>query len=271
MIPVRSRLKQSLCLLVLATVTLAGCDVDMANFWAPQKNPATQPASTQAQAQLPRNFMQLTVFKITLPLGVFSGDEKLWELLDQDVLESGTSVMLAHNGLRAGVGTVNTWEQLRKRISDVGASFSSYQIRTDGRMPVLLPTQQSIAEQILFVVDQDKRPLGRTYNNCDNSWRVNAVRQTGDRRALVQIEPVVLLGTAVHTTRTETELGVVSSTSRQEETLAPARLALEMDATQFLLLAPANPTKAEFSIGTRFLSDTTRLPVTETILVLVPG
>lgn len=268
----------TLALLLAAVATLPACGlslssvVDPFHLLTPAPTTTTQP-DTQAATRIPTNIashgLRLRMYKITVPLGAFSLNDKLWRLVNEDTLDSQTSVLLAQNGLRAGTGPLARWATIAKLIDIPGASTQEFFCQTDGRTPLLIPTRANIPQQSVFYVDKDLNMQGRTFDKCDNAIRLSMTRIKNSSDIQLQLEPVVELGT-ITVIRNPQDVGVTRMSVPQEETFANLRLATTVKTDTFLIIAPANPKTNEFSVGTRFLSDSDQIPSLETILVFVP-
>lgn len=230
------------------------------------------PESTRVPYRIvapPQPQPRVRLFKITLPYGAFSENEKVWRQLDEDALDSATTVMLARNGIRAAVGPQARWETIAKMLDIPGATFSEYYCQTDGRSAINIVTREGIPQQQVFYVDKDLQLLGRTFDKCDNALRMSMSMPRGSTTTTIQLEPMVQVGT-VTVARGEDQMGVVRMTIPREETFANLRLAASVQAQDFLVLAPSDMKKSPFSVGSRFLSDTDKVPAMETVLVFVP-
>lgn len=213
--------------------------------------------------------LRMRIYQLTLPLGAFSLNEKIWRQLDEDTLDSATTVLLAQNGLRAAVGPQDRWSAIYKILEGPGTSFQEYLCQTDGRSAVQVITRQNLPEQTIFYVDRDFTALGRTFDRCDNAMRLSMSRLKESSDMLVQVEPFVILGT-IGVNRDERDLGVVRTTHQQEQTFHNLRVETRLAGKNFLVLAPLNPKTNAFSVGTHFLSDSEKVPPTETVLIFVP-
>jgi len=264
---------------VAATLACAGCGFPF--LGKSDKHPPATP-SVQKEAALAADpagvphriiadpvALRMRVYQLTLPLGTLSLNDKIWRQLDEDALDSATTVLLARNGLRAGVAPQVRWPVLAKMLDTPGATSQEYVCQTDGRTPVVIPTRPNVPEQTVFYVDSDLELQGRTFDRCDNVVRLSMSRLKDTTDMLVQVEPVVLTG-AIEVTRGAQEMGVVRMTQPQEQTFRNLRLVTHVAAANFLVLAPLNPKQNSFSVGTRFLSDTDKVPPMETVLVFVP-
>jgi len=213
--------------------------------------------------------LRVQLVKLTLPVGTFSGNEKIWRQLDQDALDSETSILLAENGLRAAVAPLERWPGVHKLIDVTGVVNELYVLQTDGRSSADIVTHPNITQQTIAAIDRDRDMHVRYFDRCDNSLRLALARKRDEARLTIQLEPVVQLGT-VTLVRGPEETGIVRTSQRREETISTLRLAAPLDATQFLVLAPASPKENKFSVGARFLTNTDQLPPMETVLVFLP-
>jgi hypothetical protein len=213
---------------------------------------------------------RVIVYKITVPVGTCSGNEKVWQELNEDVLDSKTSVLIAQNGLRAGSAPQNRWTQVSKLLDVPGARTEQFVCQTDGHSSLNVTTRTSVAEQIVVSIDRDLQQSGRTFENCDNGFRLSMRAVRGKPDLIIQLEPVVTMGT-VAVIRAEHELGVTRTGFTVEESFADMRLAAQLTPAQFLVIAAADPKASKFSVGSLWLSETAHVPATETLLVFVPA
>ncbi len=215
---------------------------------------------------------RVTVYRITVPAGEFSGNDKIWSELNEDAIDSQTSVLMAQNGLRAATGAVSRWPEIAKMLDTPGASSDHLLMQTDGRSSINVVTRPNVSDQIVVSVDRDLQQEGRTFERCDDGFRLSmrGVRgKAGGAQLQVQLEPVVTLGT-VEMTRTGQDMGVTRSGFTSEESFDDLRVAANLSASDFLVVTPMDPKSSPFSIGTLWLSDPDKVPATETILVFVP-
>jgi hypothetical protein len=202
---------------------------------------------------------RVRLLRVSLPAGTVSNNEKVWRQLDEDALDSNTSVMLAQNGLRAGIATVSRWPGMSKLLDVTGATRQDFVCQTDGRSPLNVVVRDRIADQIIVSVDRDNVQQGRTFEKCENAFRLSlsTLKTHGD--VMVQLEPIVTFGV----TPAGQPIG-------SEVTFLDIRLWTTIKQDQFLMVAPADPKANRYSVGTRFLSDNEKVPPTETVLVFVP-
>jgi hypothetical protein len=213
---------------------------------------------------------RVIVYKITVPVGTCSTNEKIWQELNEDVLDSKTSVLIAQNGLRAGSAPQDRWAAVSKLLDVPGARTEQFLCHTDGHSSLNVTTRTSVAEQIVVSIDRDLQQSGRTFENCDNGFRLSMRPIRGKPDLIIQLEPVVTMGT-VSVICAEHEMGVTRTGFTMEESFADMRMAAQLTPAQFLLVAAADPKTSKFSVGSLWLSETAHVPATETLLVFVPA
>jgi len=278
--PLISRRHSGALVLLALCAALPGCDLwngwlEALKWKGAGKNgnpPLAQPILTQnsppsgpagAVAMVPR----VTVHRITVPVGAFSGNEKIWSQLNEDAIDSKTTVLMAQNGLRAATGNVSRWPTISAMLDGPGTSTDKVLMQTDGRSSINVVTRPSVSEQIVISVDRDLQQQGRTFERCDNGFRLSMRGVFNKPELQVQLEPVVTLGT-VQIVRAG--LGVSGSGFTSEESFSDLRMAATLSSQQFLVVSAMDPKSSPFSVGTLWLSDHERVPATETVLVFVP-
>jgi hypothetical protein len=228
---------------------------------------AVQPGAAGAgQIMIPR----VTVFRITMPIGSFSGNDQVWSQLNEDALDSRTAVLMAQNGLRAATGTLARWPAIAKLLDAPGSTTDQQLYQTNGESSVNVTTRAGVTDQIVVSVDRDLQQQGRTFERCDNGFRLSMRGMRGKPELQVQLEPIVTLGT-VSVVRTGTDMGVTRSAFSSEESFGDLRMGATLTADQFLVVSAMDPKTSPFSVGTLWLSDKEKAPPTETVLVFVPA
>jgi hypothetical protein len=261
---------------------LPGCQIWNAWLDALKWKPAIKPASagplatqsltaSAASSGTPAAnsalFPRITLYRITVPVGTFSANDKIWAQLNEDAINSSTAVLMAQNGLRAATGDVARWPTIAKMLETPGASNDQVLLQTDGRSSINVVTRQNVTDQIVVSVDHDHQLQGRTFERCDNGFRL-AMRGVRNKPQLeVQLEPIVTLGT-IQIARPG--MGITSTGISSEESFEDLRMATTLTADQFLVVSAMDPKTSAFSVGTLWLSDHDRVPATETVLVFVP-
>ncbi|HUO09526.1 MAG TPA: hypothetical protein VM008_14550 [Phycisphaerae bacterium] len=237
------------------------------------------PGTSQEAKDLAALPARMVVYRITLPVGTFSGNEKVWSQLNEDALDSKTTVLLAQNGLRAATGPLGRWPAISKLIDVPGAMTDQMVCQTDGSSAVNVVTRANIADQNVVSVDRDLEQQGRTFNRCDDGFRLS-MRKTGmsgkgggasggAAQLMVQLEPVVTEGSGGAVGGGGMgNIGAGAFTS--EESFPDLQMAATLRADQFFVVSPGDPRGNRFSVGSLWLSDLAKAPAVETVLVFVP-
>jgi hypothetical protein len=283
----RRSLAAKAALLVLAGSALGGCQVwnawlDMlkwkgeggakaAPLARPQPGVIASGAGAGTSAGPAALIPRVTVYRITLPVGLFSANDKIWAQLNEDAVDSKTTVMLAQNGLRAATGPVGRWPGISQLLQGTaGASTDQFVYQTDGRSSVNVVTRAGVTDQIVVSIDRDLQQQGRTFERCDNGFRLAMKPVKNKAELVVQLEPIVTLGT-VNVIRAGVEQGITRTGFSSEETFSDLNLAATLTADQFLVVSAMDPKASPFSVGTLWLSDQEKAPPTETVLIFVPA
>jgi hypothetical protein len=275
------RLRRVLGVSLLAALglSLPGCQVW--NGWlkmlmvktdsTPKGKPAPELARAGAgNGAAAANAPRIVVYKISAPVGTFSGNEKVWAELNEDALDSKTSVLMAQNGLRAGTGPLARWPAINRLVDVPGATTEKFVCQTDGRSSLNVVTRGGVQDQIVVSIDRDLEQRGRAFERCDNGFRLSMRGVRNKPELVVQLEPVVTLGT-VNISRTGTAVGITNTQEQSEEGFPDLRMAATLEPDQFLVLAPVSPKENTFSVGSLWLSDPDKVPALETVLVFVPA
>ncbi len=276
---------------VLLVGTLSGCQawnswLDLFRFKGDDtsrqklEGPGEPVANGKVATSLPA---RMIVYKLTLPVGTFSTNDKVWAQLNEDALDSKTNVLLAQNGLRVATGPIARWETLRKLIDVPGASTDQMVCETDGHSLLNVITRSNVSDQIVVSVDRDLQQRGRTFEKCDNGFQLT-MRQVrkmangkpaGPAELMVQLQPVVTQGQgsgAPQSGMAGTNLGSggVMTSFTSEEGFSDLAMGTTLGEGQFLLVSPEDPKGNLFNVGSLWLSDMERVPATATVLVFVP-
>ena len=213
---------------------------------------------------------RVIVHRITAPVGTFSTNEKVWTELNEDALDSKTSVLMAQNGLRAGIGPVSRWPNIARLIEGPGVTSDQIMCQTDGRSSVNVVTRQGVIDEIVVSIDRDLQQQGRTFEKCDNGFKLAMRGVRGKPELLISLEPIVTLGT-VSVMRREPELGVTRGGFTSEEAFTDLQMAATLGPDHFLVVSSVDPRTNRFSVGSLWLSEMEKVPALETVLIFVPA
>ena len=145
-------------------------------------------------------------------------------------------------------------------------------LQTDGRTSIPVMTRLNALDQTVVSVDKDHEVQLRTFERCDNGFRLamKGSRPKAGAPAVLQLElePIVALG---NMQIFRPGMGVTSSTVASEEVFNDLIMTTSLTANEFLVVCALDPKASSFSVGALWLSDYVRVPATETVLVFVPA
>ncbi|MCL2639602.1 MAG: hypothetical protein FWD53_02035, partial [Phycisphaerales bacterium] len=162
---------RTLVLLVLLTA-LPGCEcwnnwLDLWKWRMPDGRPfgqddlaANDGGSAAAGGSVVAVVPRVIVHRIIAPVGTFSTNEKVWTELSEDAIDSKTAVLMAQNGLRAGIAPTARWPNIAKLIDGPGVNADQMLCQTDGRSSLSIMTRQNVTEQIVVSIDRDLQQQG---------------------------------------------------------------------------------------------------------------
>ncbi len=211
---------------------------------------------------------RIVVYKISLPAGMFSNNDKIWRLVDEDALDSQTSLMLAQNGMRAAVLEQSRWPAIAQMLQTPSAMTEQFACVIGSGQNVDLMMRPNIERESLFYIDRDLNMQGRTFNQCDNKIRLGLHRDKTNKQFIVALEPLVTTGTT-QMVRTQ-DMVSVQNTSVREHSFENLRMWVTLTGDQALVLTPSRMKETPFSVGAKFLSDIEAVPPREMVLVFVP-
>jgi len=107
-------------LAAILMVATFGCQT--AKPAAPSPAPASPPPAAAAPPINPA-VVQVYMLQLAVPFGTVSKNDEFWKLVDENVVDEPTAVMLSKNGLRVGRAQVADWPRF-KDILDRDAAYS---------------------------------------------------------------------------------------------------------------------------------------------------
>lgn len=273
--------KRRVLLLLLVTLPI-GCAARPRSEGAPADKPAA-PLQLSASPDTTRHafgetrlvsddvqiLLQLDIYRLTVPLGAISNDDRFWKHIDEDHVDLATHALLLNNGLRYGLGATEEWDYYKGIIDKYGATAQKGSTSPTRKGNFELPMAESVEAQDIFFLDDHWQLYGRSYQKCDNLIAVSfepTPRQLGD----ATIEAVAL----VRGIRRQYEVTILNDTREIElkrpEYLYDLRLRQNVPIDHFLVIAPAPLAKLPDNLGHTFLVKADVASPTETVLVLAP-
>ncbi len=230
---------------------------------------ATGPAAARPAPQPFQPPTEIQVLRLTLPLGTFSANQKVWSMLEHNVASGKTTAWLSANGLRAGTATFSVWKKIVKLINKPGSTNQRIYCQVNGVRSVALVVRPNVRREILVYHTLPGGLVVRTYRNCDDVILLAAHENRKIPATIVQIEPAVNLGTVTFR-RGPLALGIVRGVRPLQRVFTRLRISVAIPPRRFLVIAPSDPRGRPLSVGSAFLSRPQHVPPRETVLVFVP-
>ncbi len=224
--------------------------------------------SRKSDANVPRAAL-IQVMEINLPIGKFSQNPKVWKLLTKAPMGPRTAHLLAANGFKTGAGTFKNWKIIRKLINGPGVTSEAVYCQIANIAPAVLNVH-SIAHSQLLTYHTAAEPLVvRTYRNCVDQFLAAANANAKYGITIISLEPAVNLNPA--NTPTSPELpGATPGPGPERHIFSDLQFSFLLKPLHFVVLAPADVSALNTSIGTSFLTQQNHVPRRETVLLLVP-
>ena len=188
-----------------AMFVLLGCETDTQGIWGPLAGDSRAPASTSSETadtapppdETVREMNQIAgasderprasqeaqevlliqvkfdVLRTRAPIGHFSGNGKIWNHLDEEVLPIETRALLNRNGLRAARGRLQSWPAIKAILDhedDVTTSRTNMSVSNG--LPLAIAVDPVPQDQVFYMYRADGTGAGFTYPDCVNHLRV---------------------------------------------------------------------------------------------------
>jgi hypothetical protein len=110
---------------------------------------------------------QVDVYQLVVPFGTFSGNEEFWKRVNEQCVDVATYDLLDSNGIRVGEAPLSELAEFRKYIAEVTPAQRLTVTASDVRN-LEIPMKKDLPEQVLFRFDEAKRPIGHSFDRCEN-------------------------------------------------------------------------------------------------------
>lgn len=265
------------CLVASLLLLVAGCDGPAVRLWnpagpvAPRLSDRDSRPSADGVPMLVRAAesergaparpvaldVVLTVLHVQVPTDRRAQVEPLWNHLREDVFDSGTAVRLHRNGLRVGVGNVQWWEAVKATL-DAAEGVRSQTldpVRVPPDYPLALELDQRPREQTLFFMAEDGILTGETWPHSRNvlrvSYELNRLRP--ERVRLLVVPEVRQRLDGWRWVRAGS--GVTQVPEYNGRAFAAAAFLVDLEPSEFLLVAPSRAADVYGIVGGAFLSN----------------
>ena len=201
----------------------------------------------------PPMFVQLSVYRMAVPVKAVSRNEVFWKHVSEDgAVDVGTHDLLFANGVRVGIAPRGDWDYFKKILES--NSVITQKSGSSGVMAttIEMPLKQKVSQQFITFFHPVNGLVGQVYDRCENSMMIRfepVPRQPGDVRLTVTPMLRAERTELMYTVRNEVrELNFV-----QPEYLFDMKLSVDVPLDHFLIIAPSSDADISTSVGRRFL------------------
>ena len=213
--------------------------------------------------------VHMEVYDIQVPVGAISGSGAFAALVDQRGVPQVSHDTLARNGIRAGLGNRNQWDEFRRILDNFPATTTPTRVMgTTGRAELMI--RREIADQTLFFTDSQGELVGRSYDLSENFWalRFSPTMHRPGWTALGLCPVVRASRQRIEYTRNNREAQI---TFTQPEALYDVSLNTDVPVDKFLVIWPAADVRRQTTLlGNAFLLSDDYNKQMEHILILTP-
>lgn len=213
------------------------------------------PVSASAQPRVFR--VELSILHVKVPHSDMGVMQAVWNHLREDVLDSDTQLLLQRNGLRIGAGHVDDWQAIKAIFDGIEGSIVNQAppMRLPEWVPLDLELDLEPAARMIFFLDRDGILSGAQWPNCRKYFKIaHAIdRRYPDRihlRVMPQVRQEVTGKRWLRTPVGWTEVATYDGRSYPE-----LAFKVELQAEQFLLLAPGKSADVAGLIGHVFMTE----------------
>ena len=211
---------------------------------------------------------QVDVYQLAVPFGTISANEPFWKRIDEQCVDVATHDLLDSNGIRVGCAPLDELKELRKYLAEVTPAQRLTVTASDVRN-VEIPMKKDLPEQVLFRFDETKRPIGYSFDRCENVMAIAfqpTPRKPGHLR--LTLCPVV---------RSQKKVLSVSPTNEfrefafvNPERLYDLNLTADIPRESFLIVTASSYATEANSVGRAFLTLDGPAHRMEQILLILP-
>lgn len=262
----------TLTLLILSATFVAGCNFGN-NGVAPAALPNAAPAATPSDADtaftLPRVAdggdapaaaparprVELAVIYVRVPSYQHDAATKLWNYLREDGLDAETTLRLRDNGFRVGVGNEEFWPAVKAALDAIPGVEASVAapVRLPAGFPLALELDDGPREQTLFQIDREGMLAGSTWLGARNVLVISFQHaMQSDTRLNLRVAPELRQRLEGYRW-VRTEAGLAQLPKHNSSTFTNAAFVLDVDAREFVLVAPSENASIAGLLGAAFM------------------
>jgi hypothetical protein len=216
---------------------------------------AAPPAGADAGPKLTSSGAMTPIeYRLQVPFGANSRDERFWKLVEEDVVDVPTGHRLNLNGIRTGRGKVADWPQFLKILTDESAiMLSRGQVLAQSAFgDATFPMTDTLPEELLLIYDEHGLTM-RSFDDCSNQFSMAfAWAPRKPRTIRVTICPVVIA------TKTRADYAMNNNPPPvrvlDRENLYDLNLCSDISPGEFLVVGTSRETEDPNRVGSVFLT-----------------
>ncbi len=117
--------------------------------------------------------VRFAVLRARAPAGLATGDDAIWNHLDEEVLSARKRALLNRNGLRAARGIPASWTPIRTVLKhNDEIALSDTDMSVSNGQPLSIEIDPRPRDQVLFMMRPDGTGAGQSFPNSMNYLRV---------------------------------------------------------------------------------------------------
>ncbi|MCA9244773.1 MAG: hypothetical protein KDA32_12495, partial [Phycisphaerales bacterium] len=216
-------------------------------------NPFTNAASNLQDAPLATvpAALDLLVVHVQAPVQELPRVEEIWKLFREDIGSADDRLRLETNGIRAGVGRVEWWDDVRNGLEAIEGKQAATigPLRLPLNFPLGLELDTEPHDQTLFVVGDDGVVRGATWPQSRNLLRVYA--QVDPRRPdemIIRVTPEIRRELEGYDW-IRTDVGLQQRKKAESQAFESASFTATLRDGDYLLVAPSAAGTAEGLLG----------------------
>jgi hypothetical protein len=227
-----------------------------------------EPMGSDPRPAIPM-LIQMTMYRLSVPLGTVSGNAEFWKRVDEQSVDPVAYRRLRMNGVRVGLARHDDWDYFKDILLKNPVVSQETASATTAQGFIEMSMKSGIDSQVIFFYDAHGDPVGRSYDQCDNTM-VMSFQSTPRKPGLVRVE----LCPVVRALRTQIEVTTLGD-QREVKFVRPEHyydlnLRVDVPMDEFLIVAPSPEGRWPSSIGQRFLIQERPAALEETVLLLAP-
>ncbi|MGD0464447.1 MAG: hypothetical protein ABSB74_18335 [Tepidisphaeraceae bacterium] len=230
---------------------------------------ASPTASEAGAPQTTTGVITCQMYQLQMPFGANSRDEAFWKLVDEDVMDVPTSILMNNNGLRIGRARVADWPTFLKILERESAiKIAEHRISAQPAVgDARLDMSEELPEELLYIYDQHGLTM-RSYDDCQN--RMSLAFQWAPRKPMsirLTMCPMVI----AWRTRFDYALSDEPPPTKylQRDNFYDLHFCADISPGEFLVVGTSTATQDPNRLGSRFLTRDGPNQRYEELLILV--